>query len=250
MIIPRNMEVADFCPIQHCNGRPTVMTQFEYHYMMDALYKADIFINKNLDRLRNLSEATGIHWRDIPLNDNETFQMICSGDVDGIPEFDTKFMRTMVKQLKPTRFDDLVRIAAFGHDTAAWEDNAETLIREGILLENTISTQDDIMLDLCANGMDKGMAYHIMERVRTGRRLTTVFEEAMYNSNISEWYINSCNKVRYLFSKSHCIGLVLESFQLAWYKAHYPKEFQQSHVGQRNNTLNGRRMGGGGDGNG
>ena len=66
----------------------------------------------------------------------------------------------------------------------------------------------------------------------------------MRNLGVPDWYIDSCNKVRYLFSKSHCIGLVLESFQLAWYKVHYQKEFQQSHIGQRNDKLNERRVGG------
>lgn len=225
VIIPRGMEVTDFCPIQHCNGRPTVMTQFEYHYMMDALYKADLFIDKNSDILHEFAEDTGVDWRSIPLDDKETFELICSGDVDGIPELHTEYARQMVKTLQPATFDDLVRIVCFGHDTDAWKDNAEVLIKNGIPLKDTISSREDVMLYLIDRGMDRKLAYRIMERVRKGQGLTPQYEESMRNIGVPDWYINSCNKVRYLFPKAHCISSVLFAYRMAWYKAHFPEMY-------------------------
>ena len=225
VIIPRNMEVTDFCPIQHCNGRPTVTTQFEYHYMMHVLYKADLFIDKNFDLLQGFAEDTGVDWRSIPLDDEETFELIRSGDVDGIPELHTEYARRMVKDLQPVNFDDLVRIVCFGHDSDAWRDNAELLISNGISLKDTISSREDVMLYLLDKGMDRKLAYRIMEKVRKGMGLSSQHEDAMRDLEVPEWYIESCNKVRYLFPKAHCISSVLFAYRMAWYRAHFPEMY-------------------------
>ena len=131
----------------------------------------------------------------------------------------------MVKQLQPTDFDDLVRIICFGHGTNAWKDNAELLLHNGIPLKNTISSREDVMLYLLDKGMDRKLAYRIMERVRKGMGISSQHEEAMRDLGVPEWYIESCNKVRYLFPKSHCISSVLFAYRMEWYKAHFPEMY-------------------------
>ncbi len=55
--------------------------------------------------------------------------------------------------------------------------------------------------------------------------LTCEYEYLMKCHNVPEWFIESCEKLQYLFPKAHGVVYTLEVFRLAWYKAHYPDTF-------------------------
>ena len=47
----------------------------------------------------------------------------------------------------------------------------------------------------------------------------------MQKHNIPNWYIESAEKIDYMFPKAHAIGYTMNAFKIAWYKVHYPKAF-------------------------
>ena len=47
----------------------------------------------------------------------------------------------------------------------------------------------------------------------------------MLKYNIPIWYIESAEKIDYMFPKSHAIGYTMNAFKIAWYKVHNPKIF-------------------------
>ena len=47
----------------------------------------------------------------------------------------------------------------------------------------------------------------------------------MKEHSIPDWYIDSMERIWYLFPKAHCVAYALLSWKLAWYKAYYPKSF-------------------------
>ena len=51
----------------------------------------------------------------------------------------------------------------------------------------------------------------------------------MKNHNVPDWYIKSCEKIKYLFPRAHAVNYVMNSFILAYYKVHYPKEFYKTY---------------------
>ena len=72
-----------------------------------------------------------------------------------------------------------------------------------------------------------------MESVRKGRGLRPEWEEEMRSNDVPEWYLDSCNKIKYMFPKAHAVAYVLMAFRIAYYKVHYPKEFYSAYFSIR-----------------
>lgn len=197
--------------------------------------KLDILGNHIPSILHSLKEITCIDPTSISLDDEEILNMICSADTIGIPEFETKLARNIILETHPTTFDDLVKISGISHGTDVWENNAQDLIKsKTATLKEVIGCRDDIMNYLISTGIDDKTAFRIMEFVHRGKASKdkwlaewNEFVKIMQEHNIPNWYIKSCEKIRYLFPKAHSVGYVINSFRIAWYKAHYKKEFDE-----------------------
>ena len=190
--------------------------------------------------IKMLEDLTGVDPTKIPLDEPKTMKLFtsteslgiskedinCEVGTLGIPEFGTKFVRQMLIDTQPQTFSDLVRISGLSHGTDVWINNAQNLVKEGIApLNKVIATREDIMLYLINNGMDKKKSFKIMEKVRKGRGLSPEEEEEMRQLNIPEWYIESCNKIKYMFPKAHAAAYVMMSFRIAYFKVYYPEAF-------------------------
>ena len=126
----------------------------------------------------------------------------------------------MIQDVQPKNFSQVVRVSGYSHGTDVWLNNAQDLIREGKPSEETISTRDDIMTNLIAKGVDPSMSFKIMEYVRKGKAAKGGLEapmlEAMRAAKVPEWYIESCNKVQYLFPKAHAVAYVMMAYRIAY----------------------------------
>ena len=132
----------------------------------------------------------------------------------------------MLLDTKPKTFAELVRISGLSHGTDVWLNNAQDLVVEGTVeFKEVISTRDDIMNYLIFKGLPPKMAFTIMESVRKGKGLKPEFIEEMKKNDVPDWYIGSCQKIKYMFPKAHAVAYVMMSFRLAYYKVHYPEAF-------------------------
>ena len=247
VVVPDDLEIEDFCPVQHpadAEDSDTITTHFEYHCMEDNLLKLDMLGHDDPTMIRMLEDLTGVNARTIPLDDPDTMSIFTSSKVLGfenddllgptgavaIPEFNTRFTRQMLIDTQPKDFNTLVRLSGFAHGTDVWLGNARELIVSGTasVLE-TVGCRDDIMLYLISMGLDPKMSFKIMEAVRKGKVKKGGFQdgwvEAMQEHDVPEWYIESLAKIGYLFPKAHAVAYVMMAFRIAWFKVHEPLAF-------------------------
>ncbi|MGM0378514.1 MAG: PolC-type DNA polymerase III [Bacillota bacterium] len=243
MVVPKDKDIYDFCPIQYpANDKSSgvLTTHFDYHSISGRLLKLDILGHDVPTMIRQLEDITGVNVFDISLDDSETMEIFRSTkplnilDDDypislgslGIPEFGTSFVRQMLKDTKPKTFSDLVRISGLSHGTDVWLNNAQELVRNGVVqIQDVISTRDDIMNYLIYNGLPSKEAFTIMEKVRKGKGLNDEQLKLMKENDIPQWYIDSCLKIKYMFPKAHAVAYVMMSFRIAYFKVFHPLAF-------------------------
>lgn len=245
-ILPENKDINEYTPIEFYkfNDKSIVKTHMEYHDIWRSrLYKFDILSHDTPTILKRLQDITKIDYKEINLNDRETLATFLNcGDENyeistkGIPEFGSKFMINMVKDTKPKNFNDLVCLVGLAHGTETWFYNAEYLIKnDNIPIQMVISNRDDVMNFLIDKGIEKEIAFEIAELIRKGKASSTrktystekwnKYKEILIKHDIPEWYIRSCEKIKYLFPKAHTISYTRDALRIAWYKVHYPEAF-------------------------
>ena len=248
IVVPKGRTIYEFCPVQHPADDPhsdIVTTHFDYHSIDKNLLKLDILGHDDPTVIRMLQDITGIDPKKIPLDDKDTMSIFKStkalgltkeqinSDVGtfGIPEFGTKFVRGMLVDTKPETFEELIRISGLSHGTDVWLNNAQSLIEAGtVTLSEAICTRDDIMIYLIKQGLPPDSAFKIMETVRKGKALKdpakwAEFKQLMKENNVPDWYIESCEKIKYMFPKAHAAAYVTMAFRIAWFKVHIPKAY-------------------------
>ena len=262
IVLPKHEEIYSFTPIQHpANDTTTdiITTHFEYHSIDHNLLKLDILGHDDPTMIRRLEDLTGLDAKTIPLDDKDVMSLfhntealgikpilpviilasslgIKQEDIGGtklgtlgIPEFGTDFAMQMLIDAAPKAFSDLVRIAGLSHGTDVWLGNAQTLIAEGVCeLSSAICTRDDIMTYLIYRGLEPGLAFNIMEKVRKGIVAKgkcdkwDEWKEEMRKHDVPEWYMESCEKIKYMFPKAHAVAYVMMGWRVAYYKIKYP----------------------------
>ncbi|MGL5615710.1 MAG: PolC-type DNA polymerase III [Sarcina sp.] len=251
MVVPRDNEIFNFCPIQHpADDMSTdiITTHFDYHSISGRLLKLDILGHDDPTVLRMLQDLTGLDPKTIPLNDEKVIslftstealgvtkeQLGCEVGSYGLPEFGTKFVRQMLVDTQPKSFADLVRISGLSHGTDVWLNNAQYFIKEGYTtLKDCISTRDDIMVYLMYKGLPPKTAFTIMEKVRKGKGVSEEDETIMKENNVPDWYIESCKRIKYMFPKGHAVAYVMMAVRIAYFKVYYPEAYYTTYFSVR-----------------
>lgn len=111
--------VNDFSPTQIESGGDKIITQYEMHAAEDVgLIKYDILGIRNLSFLGqsilNVRKTRGvdINLRKLPLDDKKTFAMLSKGDTMGVFQLGSEGMTKWLKELKPSRVEDLMVMVA------------------------------------------------------------------------------------------------------------------------------------------
>jgi DNA polymerase-3 subunit alpha (Gram-positive type) len=251
MVVPRDMDVHHFTPIQYPaddKNSSTITTHFDYHSISSRLVKLDILGHDDPTVIKMLEDLTGRDPKTIPFDDQATLSLFSSTEAlgltpaelgstvgtFGVPEFGTKFVRQMLEDTKPQNFSELVRISGFSHGTDVWLNNAQDLIRSGTAkLGEAISARDDIMVYLIQKGVKPQTAFKVMEDVRKGKGVKPDDVAVLADHGVPAWYVDSCQKIKYMFPKAHAVAYVMMAFRIAYCKVHYPLAFYASYFSVR-----------------
>lgn len=251
VVIPGYMDVFDFTPFQFPADDVTAewrTTHFDYHAIDQDVLKLDILGHSDPTQLRMIQDLTKTDILEVPLDDKDTMsiftstkalgvtneQIMCETGTLGIPEFGTPFTISMVAETKPKTFAELIKISGLSHGTDVWLGNAQELIKNKIVpFKEVIGCRDDIMVYLMYKGVEPIKAFKIMEFVRKGRaskdpETWETHRETMEQAGIEKWFIDSCQKIKYMFPKAHAAAYVISAFRIAWYKVHMPVYFYAS----------------------
>jgi len=253
IVLPLGQDINSFTPVQHPANdmtTETVTTHFDYHSIDHNLLKLDILGHDDPTMIRMLQDLTGIDPVTIPLDDKKVMSLFQNTEALGvtpeqiggtklgalgIPEFGTDFAMQMVIDVKPQTFSDLVRIAGLSHGTDVWLGNAQTLIQEGkATISTAICTRDDIMTYLIRMGVDADASFKIMEAVRKGvvakgkSDKWPDWKADMLAHNVPDWYVWSCEKIKYMFPKAHAVAYVMMAWRIAYCKIYHPLAYYAS----------------------
>ena len=251
VVVPNYKEVFDFTPYQYPaddTKAPWFTTHFNYHDIEDCLLKLDILGHDNPTFFKMLDELTGVKEIDIPMDDKEVMSLFtstkalkvtpaeinCEVGCANLPEF-TRFVIGIVMETKPTTFAELVKISGLSHGTDVWNGNAQELVRNGVCeFKNVIGCRDDIMVYLINAGLEPIDAFKIMELVRKGNALKDKdlwagYKQKMKDKKVPDWYIDSCEKIKYMFPKAHATAYITAAYRIAWFKINYPIEYYATH---------------------
>ncbi|MCR5591129.1 MAG: PolC-type DNA polymerase III [Lachnospiraceae bacterium] len=258
IVLPRGEDIDTFTPIQHPAddmSSDIITTHFDYHSIDHNLLKLDILGHDDPTMIKMLQDLTGTDPRAVALDDAKVMSLFrstealgiepediggCKLGCLGIPEFGTDFVIQMLIDTKPEAFSDLVRISGLSHGTDVWLGNAQEVIKEGLATISTaICTRDDIMTYLINMGIESSDAFSIMEAVRKGKvakgdcKSWPEWKQEMLDHQVPEWYVESCEKIKYMFPKAHAAAYVMMAWRIAYYKINYPLAYYAAYFSIR-----------------
>jgi len=255
--------------------RPTqnedaIVTQYEMHSIEDlGLLKIDFLGLKTLTVIENvvykIKERYNkeIDIRKIPLDDEETYNLICKGDTTGVFQLESAGMKRYLKELKPSEFEDIIAMVALyrpGPMDLIPEYIARKHNRKEIeylhpklepILKNTygICVYQEQLMQIAQRLAGFSLAEADILRKAVGKKIRKLLEEqrekminGMINNGISK---DTAEKIwewiepfaRYGFNRSHSCCYAMIAYWTAFLKAHYPAEFMASLMTSEQNDI-------------
>ena len=269
VVIPNEINFYDIIPIQYPADDTSAKwrtTHFDYHKFESNLLKLDILGHDDPTMIRHLMDFVEANPDDfpfkevneIPLNDREVFKLFSGLEslhldpsqtfgqtigTTGLPEFGTSLTKDMLKDIKPTTVDELLKISGLSHGTDVWAGNAKDFMlgrKQGypkIPFPELIGCRDDIMVYLISKNVPAKDAFNIMEKVRKGKGVSKEYEQLMLKYGVPKWYIESCKLIKYMFPKAHATAYVIMALRIGWFKVYRPIYYYAGYFSRRANAF-------------
>ena len=254
-------DIRDFVPVTTAKDADLLVTQFDNSVVEDAgLLKMDFLGLKTLSIIKDAIEiietrhGIKIDPDEIPLDDEQTFELFHRGDTIGIFQYESPGMQKHLKNLKPNKFEDLIAMNALyrpgplqyipnfiARKHGKEEIQYDLPVMEEILSETygiTVYQEQVMLLSQKLANFSKGQADAL--RKGMGKKKKKIID-ALYPLFVEGCTANGHPKeavdkiwndwqafASYAFNKSHSTCYAFVAFQTAYLKAHYPAEFMAS----------------------
>ena len=247
-VIISSEKLGKIIPISNEDG--TLKTGIEMPYLEKmGLLKMDFLALEKLNIISKVSKKIkNFNINNIPLDDKKTLKIFYDADTDDIFQFESSYAKSVLDKLKITSFNELIVSLALVRPGANKQiDEYLKNKKEGINLTGdladilgstygTIIYQEQVM-----KIFEKVGGYSLFEaddiRVAISKKKEDIINAqhdkfvsgGIKNGYTKEFLEKLFNKIKefggYGFNKSHSVAYALVSYQMAYLKANYPKEF-------------------------
>ncbi len=258
-------ELSNYTPLQRRGAEEEVVTQFDMGAIQAiGLLKMDFLGLRTLtvisDTLENIQRGRGIKVdiERIPLDDTGTFEMLQRGDTIGVFQLESAGMRSLLQDLRPDSFEDLIAVLALyrpGPLRGGWvkdfvnrkhkrmpiqylhpdlepvlEETSgiivyqEQVMRLAVEMAGYTMAEADVLRGVVAKSKAEEMTVH-REKFIEGA------VQRGYSRGLAEKIFELIEHFGfYGFNKSHSTAYAVISYQTAYLKAHYPREFMAANL--------------------
>ena len=273
-VIIGQTDISDIVPISTAEDKETkeklLVTQFEGSVIEETgLIKMDFLGLKTLtiikDAVKNIEHTLGkkINIRDIPLDDKKTYELYSNGNTTGTFQFESAGMQKYLKELKPTKFEDLIAmnalyrpgpmdyIPSFIARKHGLEDISYDLpIMEEYLSETygiTVYQEQVMLLSRLLANFTRGQSDEL--RKAMGKKLINQMmalkEKFLDGGKANGYEIKTLEKIwkdwerfaEYAFNKSHSTCYSWVAYQTAFLKANHPSEYMAAVLSNNLNNM-------------
>ena len=261
-VIISKMPLSDVVPVEP-SKEGIIVT--EYTMIEDehiGLLKMDFLGLRNLTIIHNalkmIQKRTGewLEINQIPLDDQLTFDLLQRGDTDGVFQLESSGMKKLVKDLKPSVFEDLGALVALFRPGLLGSGMVQDFVErkhgrqkieyahpllEPILKDTygTIVYQEQIMqifqtlADYSlgqADNVRRMMGKKQIEKMaeQKGLFIERSAAHGMTEKGATELFEQIEKFASYCFNRSHSAAYAFVSYQTAYLKAHYPVEYMSA----------------------
>ncbi len=259
-VVIADRPLTDYLPLQHVQEKKEIITQWDMGDVERAgLLKMDFLGLRNLTILSKvvdlIEQTTGqkIDPYQFPLDDPETFALLCRGETKGVFQLESGGIRDLLQRMKPDHFRDIIATNALyrpgpleggmvddyiqvklGRKQAEYK---HPVMKE--VLEETHGVmvyQEQVMRILnrlggiaLANAYSciKAISKKKLEMIAKYREefIAGAHEKGMSKKEAEELFGLIEKFAGYGFNKSHSTAYALIAYMTAYLKAHYPVEF-------------------------
>ena len=252
-IIISSKKLCDYVPLA-LNTDGTYLCGYNMNYIEElGLLKMDFLGLKNLSVVDKILSSTDLNFNDIPLDDKKTYELFCSGNLDGVFQFESAGMKKFITDLKPDKIDDLIAAVALfrpgpidniPHYVARKHGTEKiTYLHEDLedILKPTygiIIYQEQIMqIASKMAGFTYGEA-DVLRRAMSKKKESILIEQKEkfikgsinkgYDSSVATDVYNLILKfANYGFNKAHSVSYAIIGYKIAYLKVHYPLLFMR-----------------------
>lgn len=263
-IIISKKDLPNYVPISNVKESVLdVATQYDGKYIESVgLLKMDFLGLKTLsiikDAVENVRISKGIEVdiENIDLDDKETYDLYTRGDTAALFQFESDGMQKHLKDLKPSRFEDLIAMNALYRpgpmqyipDFIERKHGRQEIvydfpIMEEILKETygiTVYQEQVMLLSRKMAGFTRGQSDSLRKamgkkKIAEMEKLKAEFVKGCEANGLTKDKVLKVWKdweefAKYAFNKSHATCYSFLSYQTAYLKAHYPAEFMAANL--------------------
>ena len=259
-VVIADRPLTEYVPLARVAGKTDIITQWAMNEVEAAgLLKMDFLGLRNLTILSKavdlIEQTTGerIDPQNFPLEDEETFALLCRGETKGIFQLESGGIRDLLQKMKPDHFHDIIATNALYRpgpleggmvdDYVAVKHGRKEAVYKHEVLKDVLSEthgvmvyQEQVMRILNRlGGIELAGAYTCIKAISKKKEaliaqnyekfIAGAVEKGMAEKEADEIWNLIIKFAGYGFNKSHSTAYALIAYQTAFLKAHYPVEF-------------------------